>query len=111
MTERDFVSRAMRTVRFREYGEPADVLRLETAPVPEPGPGRIRVAVHACGVNFPDLLIIQDLYQFKPPRPFAPGAEVAVARKSEHASPRSPGNVVQLIWNHILSVLLLPRSI
>jgi NADPH2:quinone reductase len=33
--------------------------------------------VRACGVNFPDLLIIQDLYQYKPPRPFAPGAEVA----------------------------------
>jgi NADPH:quinone reductase len=37
----------------------------------------VRIAVRACGVNFPDMLIIQDLYQFKPPRPFAPGAEVA----------------------------------
>jgi NADPH:quinone reductase-like Zn-dependent oxidoreductase len=37
MTEPDSVSGAMRTVRFHEYGEPADVLRLETAPVPEPG--------------------------------------------------------------------------
>jgi len=37
----------------------------------------VRVAVRACGVNFPDLLIIQDLYQIKPPRPFAPGGEIA----------------------------------
>jgi NADPH2:quinone reductase len=35
------------------------------------------VAVRACSINFPDLLIIRDLYQFKPPRPFAPGAELA----------------------------------
>lgn len=49
------------------------------ADVPEPvaGPGEVRVAVRACGVNFPDFLIIQDLYQYKPPRPFSPGAEVA----------------------------------
>jgi NADPH2:quinone reductase len=37
----------------------------------------VRVAVRACGVNYPDLLVIQDLYQFKPPRPFSPGAEIA----------------------------------
>jgi NADPH2:quinone reductase len=41
------------------------------------GPGQVRIAVRACGVNFPDLLIIQDLYQHKPTRPFAPGGEVA----------------------------------
>lgn len=50
---------------------PADV---ET---PEPGPGQLRIAVKAAGVNFPDTLIIRDLYQFKPPRPFAPGGEVS----------------------------------
>ena len=50
---------------------------LEDIPEPIPGPGEVRVAVRACGVNYPDLLIIQDLYQFKPPRPFAPGAEIA----------------------------------
>ena len=44
---------------------------------PKPGPGEVVIAVHACGVNFPDALIIQDLYQFKPQRPFAPGSEVA----------------------------------
>ena len=44
---------------------------------PEPGPGEVRIAVEAVGVNFPDLLIIEDKYQFKPPRPFSPGAEVS----------------------------------
>ena len=42
-----------------------------------PGPGQIAIPVKACGVNFPDVLIIEDKYQFKPPLPFAPGAEIA----------------------------------
>ncbi len=50
---------------------------LEDVPEPPVGPDEVRVAVHVCGVNFPDLLIIQDLYQYKPPRPFIPGGEVA----------------------------------
>jgi NADPH2:quinone reductase len=37
----------------------------------------VRLAIHACGINFPDLLIIEDKYQARPPRPFAPGFEVA----------------------------------
>ena len=41
------------------------------------GPGEVVVDVHACGVNFPDALIIADRYQLRPPRPFAPGGEVA----------------------------------
>jgi NADPH:quinone reductase len=54
-----------------------DTLVQGELPEPSVGPGEVRVAVRACGVNYPDLVIIQDLYQFKPPRPFAPGAEVA----------------------------------
>jgi len=54
-----------------------ETLVLDDVPEPLPGPGEVRIAVRACGVNYPDLLIIQDLYQYKPPRPFAPGAEVA----------------------------------
>jgi NADPH2:quinone reductase len=50
---------------------------LEDVPEPAVGPGEVRIAVRACGVNFPDLLIIQDLYQHKPTRPFTPGGEVA----------------------------------
>lgn len=46
-------------------------------PTPEPAKGEVRIAVKAASVNFPDTLIIRDLYQIKPPRPFAPGGEVA----------------------------------
>lgn len=59
-----------------EPGGPEQLKWTETE-TPEPGPGQIRIAVKAAGVNFPDTLIIRDLYQFKPPRPFAPGGEVA----------------------------------
>lgn len=44
---------------------------------PEPAKGEVRIAVKAAGVNFPDTLIIRDLYQLKPQRPFAPGGEIA----------------------------------
>jgi NADPH:quinone reductase-like Zn-dependent oxidoreductase len=58
----------MRTVRFHEYGEPADVLRLETAPVPEPGPGRIRVSVRACGLAPADWALCRGLFPGRLPR-------------------------------------------
>jgi NADPH2:quinone reductase len=47
------------------------------APDPVAGEGEVVIAVKAAGVNFPDALIIEDKYQFKPERPFAPGGEVA----------------------------------
>ena len=46
-------------------------------PNPEPGKGQVLIEVKAAGVNYPDTLIIRDLYQFKPPRPFTPGTEVS----------------------------------
>ncbi|MEQ1930616.1 MAG: NADPH:quinone oxidoreductase family protein [Parvularculaceae bacterium] len=55
---------------------PAGLKIMET-PTPEPGPGQVRIAVKAAGVNFPDVLLTRDMYQFKPQRPFAPGGEVA----------------------------------
>jgi NADPH2:quinone reductase len=66
----------MKALLSKQPGGP-ETLVLEEIPEPSAGPGEVRVAVRACGVNFPDLLIIQDLYQYKPPRPFAPGAELA----------------------------------
>ncbi|MEL6978120.1 MAG: NADPH:quinone oxidoreductase family protein [Pseudomonadota bacterium] len=54
-----------------------ETLEIVESETPTPGKGQVRVAVRAAGVNFPDTLIIRDLYQFKPPRPFAPGGEVA----------------------------------
>jgi len=52
-------------------------LRLTEFALPDPGPGQIRIAIKAAGVNFPDTIIIRDMYQFKPERPYAPGGEVA----------------------------------
>lgn len=66
----------MKALLCHAYG-PIDQLRLEDVPTPEPGPGQVRVEVRAASVNFPDVLIVQGLYQFKPPLPFAPGIELA----------------------------------
>lgn len=49
----------------------------EETPDPIPLPDQVLIAVEACGVNFPDLLLIQNKYQFKPELPFSPGGEVA----------------------------------
>jgi len=54
-----------------------EALVLDDIPVPSPGTGEVLLSVRACGVNFPDSLIIKDRYQFRPPRPFSPGGEVA----------------------------------
>jgi len=54
-----------------------DSLRLTDLPDPVPAAGQVVVDVRAAGINFPDTLIIRDLYQVKPSRPFAPGGEVA----------------------------------
>ncbi|HEY0393678.1 MAG TPA: NADPH:quinone oxidoreductase family protein [Candidatus Elarobacter sp.] len=50
---------------------------LDEAPDPKAGPGQVVIDVHAAGLNFPDVLLIQGLYQVKPPLPFSPGVEVA----------------------------------
>ncbi len=56
---------------------PGDPESLKWTELPDPVPkqGEVRIAVKAAGVNFPDTLIIKDLYQIKPTRPFAPGGE------------------------------------
>jgi NADPH:quinone reductase-like Zn-dependent oxidoreductase len=59
-----------------EPGGP-ETLVLTELPDPEAGPGQLLVRVKACAINYPDVLIIEDKYQFKPPRPFAPGGEIA----------------------------------
>jgi NADPH2:quinone reductase len=66
----------MRAAMLHEYGPPEN-LRIEEVPDPEPKPHQLVVDVHACGVNFPDVLMVQDKYQFKPALPFAPGGEIS----------------------------------
>jgi NADPH:quinone reductase len=66
----------MKALLSRQAGGP-ETLVLEEIAEPVPARGEVRIKVRAVGVNFPDLLIIQDLYQIKPPRPFAPGGELS----------------------------------
>ncbi|MEM6938725.1 MAG: NADPH:quinone oxidoreductase family protein [Pseudomonadota bacterium] len=66
----------MKAMLSKEVGGP-ETLVLEEVAVPAPGKKQVLIRVHAAGVNFPDTLIIRDMYQMKPPRPFAPGGEVA----------------------------------
>ena len=66
----------MKALLSREPGPP-ETLRLEEVPDPVAGPGELLVRIHACAINYPDVLIIEDKYQFRPARPFAPGGEVA----------------------------------
>lgn len=66
----------MKAMLCKAFGPP-ESLTLEDVPSKPLAAGQARIAVHAAGVNFPDVLMIQGKYQFKPPFPFAPGAEVA----------------------------------
>jgi NADPH2:quinone reductase len=66
----------MNALLCASYGLP-DSLRFAEVAEPVAGPGEIVLEVHAAGVNFPDVLMIQGLYQVKPPLPFSPGIEAA----------------------------------
>lgn len=66
----------MKALRSHAAGGP-DTLVMDELPEPVPGPGELAVRVHAAAINYPDVLIIEDKYQFKPARPFAPGGEIA----------------------------------
>jgi NADPH2:quinone reductase len=54
-----------------------DAVQWKELPTPEPGPKQVRVAIKAASLNFPDILIVQNKYQFKPEPPFVPGSEYA----------------------------------
>jgi NADPH2:quinone reductase len=66
----------MKAVLCKQYGPPQSLV-LEDVPALKAGDGQVVISVKAAGVNFPDLLIIQNKYQFRPPLPFSPGGEVA----------------------------------
>src|SRR3954470_12466190 len=66
----------MKAVLCKQFGPPESLV-VEELPSPKAGAGEVVVTVKAASVNFPDVLIIQNKYQFKPPLPFSPGSELA----------------------------------
>jgi NADPH:quinone reductase-like Zn-dependent oxidoreductase len=66
----------MKALLSHEPGGP-ETLRIDEVPEPQAGAGELLVRVRACAINYPDVLIIEDKYQLKPTRPFAPGGEIA----------------------------------
>ena len=88
-------SMVMKAVLCKQYGPP-ESLTFEDLPSPRPGPGEVVVTVKAASVNFPDVLIIQNKYQFKPPLPFSPGSELAgvVKEVGSGVSDYRPGDKV-----------------
>ena len=66
----------MKAIVCNAWGLP-DTLVVEELPDVTPGPGQIAINIEAAGVNFPDVLIVQNKYQFKPTLPFIPGSELA----------------------------------
>ena len=66
----------MKAVLCKAFGPPESLV-IEDVPSPAPGPGQVVISVKAASVNFPDTLIIQNKYQYKPTLPFSPGSECA----------------------------------
>ncbi|WP_019369599.1 NADPH:quinone oxidoreductase family protein [Sphingomonas sp. HT-1] len=91
----------MKALLSKASGGP-DTLSLEELPDPVAGKGQVLVAVQACAINYPDVLIIEDKYQFKPPRPFAPGGEIAgvVEAVGEGVTDWAPGDRVIAVPGH-----------
>src|SRR5579863_5643628 len=85
----------MKAALCTHYGPPEELV-VEDVPGLKPGKGQVVVAVKACGVNFPDVLMIQDKYQFRPALPFSPGGEVAgiVRETGEGVASPKPGDKV-----------------
>ena len=91
----------MRALLSTTPGGP-ETLSLQTMPDPVPGKGQVLVNVKACSINYPDVLIIEDKYQFRPVRPFAPGGEIAgiVDSVGEGVSDWAPGDRVLATIGH-----------
>lgn len=85
----------MRAMLCRQLGSP-DVLKMEEIPSPVPKAGEVLLEVKACGVSFPDVLMVQGKYQIKPELPFSPGIEVAGIIKAvgDQVSGFKPGDAV-----------------
>ncbi len=101
----------MKAVLCKAFG-PAETLVLEEVASPEAKKNEILLEVHAAGVNFPDTLIIEGKYQFKPPFPFSPGGEAAgiVAAVGEKVSHVQPGDRVMALtgWGSFAEQVAVP---
>lgn len=86
----------MRTMRVHELSEDISVLRMDEVELPPPAPNEVRLALKACSINFPDILMVQGKYQFKPELPFAPGMEGAgvVVQVGRDVTTLKPGDRV-----------------
>jgi NADPH2:quinone reductase len=91
----------MKALLSRAPGGP-ETLDLAEVADPVAGPGQLLVRVKACAINYPDVLIIEDKYQFRPERPFAPGGEIAGTVESigEGVSGWSEGDRVIAMLGH-----------
>ena len=91
----------MRALLSTRAGGP-ETLELRDLPDPAPAAGQLLIAVKACAINFPDVLIIEDKYQARPPRPFAPGGEIAgiVEAVGEGVSGWQPGDRIMGAIGH-----------
>lgn len=103
----------MQAVVCKELGGP-EKLVIEERDAPKCGPRDARIAVKACGVNFPDTLIIQGLYQLKPPLPFTPGNEIAgiVTEVGENVTNVNVGDPVLawVMYGGFVSEICLPAA-
>jgi len=91
----------MKALRSHTVGGP-ETLSLDELDSPVPGPGQVRIKVRACAINYPDVLIIEDRYQFKPQRPFSPGGELSgtIDAVGEGVSQWKPGDrVIAMMGN------------
>jgi NADPH2:quinone reductase len=91
----------VKAVLCKQHGPPESLV-VEDLPSPTPGPGQVVISMKAASVNFPDVLIIQNKYQVKPPLPFSPGSELAGVVKTvgEGVTRFKPGDRVMAITTY-----------
>lgn len=94
MEVQESAAATMRTVRFHDYGEPADVLRVDGVAVPSPDRDRIRVTVHACGLNPADWALCRGLFPGKLPRGIGLELSGTVDAVGEGVAGVVPGDLV-----------------
>ena len=103
----------MKALLSQAAGGP-ETLVLADRPVPAAGPGELLVKILVCAINYPDVLIIEDKYQFKPERPFAPGSEICaeVAAVGEDVEGWAPGDRLIAVTGHggLSEYMLLPAA-